>query len=293
MTLCIAAISENGTAVVGLADRMLTVGDMLEYEPREQKIIIITASIFIMLAVDMSLQSEIILEVKRIVNEASAKEWSVREIAEIYNQTANEIHTKKQRDIILMRYGLTSETFISWQSGMQAIFVNRIAKEIKDISEPPPIEAIIAGVDSSGAHIFKKDGYSFECADFSGYATIGNGGWLAEAELTRIAYAKFVGVAQSAFLCYMAKKSGEKASGVGKYTDIVFTTENHIAFFPESLLLELHNNYAKMKQTEHKTQVRFLTKWYEYVKSHEKQIETTNENGESIEDTSTIDEGNI
>ena len=87
MTVCIAAICE-GITIYGASDRMITVGDVTEYEPPTSKIVGLTSSIVAMMAGDMGLQSEIMRELQDFVNDRVARkpdEWlRVKDVVEWY-----------------------------------------------------------------------------------------------------------------------------------------------------------------------------------------------------------------
>src|SRR5438876_6829949 len=89
VTICVAAIckgyapNEQLYAVVGAADRMITSGD-IEFEPEHVKIVRVTNSVFLLLAGDSALQTEIIQGLWKVVHDRITAEpqnwWKVKDI---------------------------------------------------------------------------------------------------------------------------------------------------------------------------------------------------------------------
>lgn len=64
MTVCVAALCDDSSTIIGASDRMLTSGTGdIEFEPPQTKIVNLTSSIAIMIAGDAILQTEIMLNV--------------------------------------------------------------------------------------------------------------------------------------------------------------------------------------------------------------------------------------
>ena len=66
MTVCIAAICDEGTMVAGASDRMITAAD-IEFEPPQPKIWPLTNSIIAMYSGDTSFLTEVLQGVERDV----------------------------------------------------------------------------------------------------------------------------------------------------------------------------------------------------------------------------------
>jgi len=234
VTVCVAAICESGTRIIGASDRMLTAGDMIEFEPPQSKIWAVTSSIIVMASADTSIQTEILknveLEVKaRILSEPS-KWWRVRDVAELYSHHYGEIRLKRAENLILKPLGLNRDSFIARQQEMEPEFVNQVATNLKDF-KLPGISAIFAGIDNDGpqsniddqlvySHIYSANGSEITCQDTIAFAAIGIGGWHAEFQFMFTRHTRQRKFPETLLLTYSAKKYAEVAPGVGKYTDM-------------------------------------------------------------------------
>ena len=83
-------------------------------------------------------------------------------------------------------------------------------------------EAIITGIDSTGAHIFRiHDPGIATCLDTAFFAAIGIGEPHASSQFMLAKFEKRWPVEKTMFLTYSAKTLAEAAAGVGKQTDMV------------------------------------------------------------------------
>lgn len=217
MTVCIAAICENGLFVVCASDRMLTSVDN-KSEPPQPKIFSLTGSICLLIAGDVSMQSEIC---QRVFEEVKASDyWKIRDVADLYAKHYNELRLKNTEQAILAPRGLDFDTYIRRQREMEPDLILKIDTEIQNC-EIPGVEAIIAGRDKTGAHIYRIYNGNITCEDHSGFVSIGAGSWHADSQFMFAEHAKSAKFPQTLFLTYSAKKRAEAASSVGKKTDIL------------------------------------------------------------------------
>jgi hypothetical protein len=84
----------------------------------------------------------------------------------------------------------------------------------------PAIEAIVAGLDSSGAHIFVINNNDVTCRDSVGFAAIGAGDWHANSQFMFAKHERTKPLPETLLLTYAAKKRAEVAPGVGAGTDM-------------------------------------------------------------------------
>jgi 20S proteasome alpha/beta subunit len=221
LTVCVAAICNNEN-IVGAADRMLTAGDV-EFEPPQTKVLAVTSSIALMIAGDASLQIEIIHVLQARVAEqirSTPDEWiKVRTVADCYYRYFQEARNSRSEKAILNPLGLTRETFITKQSHMDSTLVNKLASELVNYSVAE-VQAIIAGLDSDGPHIYVVDNRGVEARDSAGFAAIGAGYWHANSQIMFAEHARWKPMPDTLFLTYAAKKRAEVAPGVGEATDM-------------------------------------------------------------------------
>ncbi|MDD3853914.1 MAG: hypothetical protein PHD40_09725 [Syntrophomonadaceae bacterium] len=221
MTVCVAAICQDG--IIGASDRMLTAGD-IEFEPLQPKIINLTTSIFIMVAGDSSLQSELIDCVRKDVNQRITSNpdnwWNVKDVADIYNQYYNYTRFKKAENQILSPLGLDNNSFINRQHEMDSSLVMQLSREMINF-DLPATQAIFAGVDTSGPHLYVSNNGIISCQDIVGFASIGVGAWHANSQMMFSGHAKWKLLPETLLLVYSSKKRAEVAPGVGEATDMV------------------------------------------------------------------------
>lgn len=223
MTVCIAAICVDKTLVIGASDRMLTGGELIEYEPPQTKTYLLTTSIVAMFSGDASLQSEILGRVHQEVNDRVRAEprnwWLIRDVAFLYNKHYNIEKNRRAESSILAPLGLTMASFLKNQKQMAIPLVSRLTEEMVNF-DMPETEAIIAGIDSTGPHIYVATGANIACHDMTGFAAIGIGSWHANSQFMFAAHSPYRPGPETMLLIFSAKKRGEVAPGVGKATDM-------------------------------------------------------------------------
>jgi hypothetical protein len=270
VTVCIAALCLNGTLLIGASDRMLTAGDIIEYEPEQTKIIALTNSIVIMCAGDAALQTELIQQVSRDVDARikSSPEnwWAIRDVAFLYNRYYNLELKRRAESAVLAPLGLNSATFIQSQARMSASLVSKLASEILNFAMPDT-ETIFAGVDSTGAHIYVAAGPNLSCHDTSGFATIGGGSWHANSEFMFAGHHRAKPGPDTMFRVFSAKKRAEVAPGVGKVTDMwaMGPQLGSFASFPAPIIADIEKIYEARQTQIDKATKEAEEKTYAYV----------------------------
>ena len=250
MTVCVVAMC-GGNILFGASDRMLTSGDV-EFEPEISKIYEVTNSITAMIAGDESLQSEILQDVfcyasKKI--EAAPKVWvSVVEVANEYHLAYERVKSRRAEHRILRPLNLTVDEFIKRQKEMTDSTVTELTREILNF-DMPGIQAIVTGVDSTGAHIYVVDNREVTCRDAIGFAAIGAGYWHADSQFMFAGHNRNKPIAETFLLTYAAKKRAEVAPGVGVGTDM-FTMgplPGSYGRIPEDRLQEVDRIYKRVR----------------------------------------------
>ena len=268
MTVCIAAMFE-GNAIIGTSDRMLTSGD-IQFEPQQSKIIQVTSSIFIMVAGDSAMQSEIIQNVRADVNKRISENpdnwWNVKDVADLYIRYYSETRFKKAERIFLFPLGLDNNMFISKQKEMDSSLVRQITTELINY-ETPRISTIFAGIDNSGAHIYVADNETLNCLDLVGFAAIGVGSWHASSQMMFAGHTKFKAFPETLLLVYSAKKRAEVAPGVGESTDmfIVGPTLGYNIAIGDHVLDQLKKTYELEQERERDAKTTAKQSIKEYV----------------------------
>jgi len=159
MTVCIAAVCniilDRPRCVITAADRMITMGD-IEYEPAQTKSVFFATNTVGLFAGDMQLHAAVVPKVQKRIEDALHADpgnINVLEIAEFYaEEFAYYRRSLAEREILVPR-GLSFDRFLARQSTMAHWQVNDL--DIRLASFYIDSTAIIAGVDPTGAHIYK------------------------------------------------------------------------------------------------------------------------------------------
>jgi 20S proteasome alpha/beta subunit len=288
LTVCIAATCENGTVVVGAADRMLTSGD-IEFEPVQTKIINLTSSIVALISGDASFQVEVLYKVRDEVEarvKAQPTTWlRVEEVAQIYIKHWSSIRRNRAETQVLTPLGLDSGSFISGQQLMSPQLVDKLAAELLNY-EVPDATTIFAGVDDIGAHVYTTRGGRMSCDDAAGFSAIGAGAWHADSQLMFGGHTKFTTFADTLLLTYSAKKRSEVAPGVGSATDMFYIGPQlgSYVFVGQHVLTRLETIYQEEQKRQARARQKSKEKTYEYIAELSK-ASTPKEQGEVSKDT--------
>lgn len=244
MTVCIAAvcnfIPDRPRCVIAAADRMITIGD-IEYEPEQTKSVQFASNTIGMFAGDMQLHASVVPKVLRRIDEAlreNPENINVGEIADFYAEEFAYYRRMMAEREILMPRGLNFDRFLSRQATMAhwqvADLDNRLASYYINST------AIIAGIDPTGAHLYKVyDPGVAMCFDTPFFACAGSGQSLAETQFMVRQFDKTWPVERALWLTFTAKARAEKAGGVGRQTDmtLIVPGKQHILTVQEKELL--------------------------------------------------------
>jgi hypothetical protein len=268
VTVCVAALCDQHV-VVAASDRMLTSADV-QFEPFQTKVMPLSNSIAAMYAGDAFLQSEIMQLVyeevgRRIV--ANPTTWvRVQDVAELYSQYYCELRLRMAEKEILVPLGLTNQTFVSKQKQMDSALVRQLATEMQNFTTPA-VEAIFAGIDSSGTHIYVANNERVTCRDFAGFAAIGVGAWHANSQLMFAGHTKWKPFPETLFLVYNAKKRAEVAPGVGSATDMFMVGPAPGSYTPIDTphINRLDNIYYDRQKAEQLANMESIQRTTQYV----------------------------
>ncbi|MFI5394491.1 MAG: hypothetical protein ACHQ9S_03065 [Candidatus Binatia bacterium] len=229
VTICVATLSvlpldpDNlGQIVIGASDRMLTADDV-EFEPQQTKVFVVSRSITVMTAGQSAMQNEILDNVMADVNRRIQLEpdnwWKVVDVADLYVRYYNQARLRRSEHALLAPLGLTHDTFVQRQREMSPKLAMRLAEELIGF-QAPGVEAIISGIDDTGAHIISVDDGKWTLQDVVGFAAIGAGYWHANSHLMLAGHTRFKLFPEALLATYSAKKKAEVAPGVGEVTDM-------------------------------------------------------------------------
>jgi len=170
----------------------------------------------------MELHAAVVPKVHSRIKEFLSTSPSIRveEIAEFYAEEFANFRRRRAERMYLSPLGLTAESFLSAQSDM----LQELAFDLtnKMLNEVMHSEAIIAGVDETGGHIYKiHDPGLATCFDTPFFAAIGIGENHAISQFMLAKFEKRWSVEKTIYLTYSAKTLAEATAGVGKQTDMV------------------------------------------------------------------------
>jgi hypothetical protein len=228
VTVCIAAISENGTPQMTLfaaSDRMLT--SLAQYQSPEAKVRPLTSSIIVMWSGDASFQAGILNNLRADIQarvDEQPEDWlEVGFVAYRYQEHYNAARKRLAEQSVLAPYGLDTTSFLAAQRTMMPRLVDRLADGLSAFL-PPSVEALIVGMDLRGAHIYECENIrspgDVHCHDALGFAAIGSGGYQASSQFMLAGHGPSRPRTDTLFLTYLAKKRAQSAPGVGDETDI-------------------------------------------------------------------------
>jgi 20S proteasome alpha/beta subunit len=113
------------------------------------------------------------------------------------------------------------------------------------------LSLLIAGVDSSGAHIYRIDNPGrMEIFDTIGHCSIGSGQLHAISTFVANDYTYDLDLNHVVALTYEAKKRSEKAQGVGEQSDIYIVCRDGNTKLPQETISQLEKIYNKRSQQE-------------------------------------------
>lgn len=260
MTVCIAAACNIGAQlppfIVAASDRMITIGG-LEYEPLQRKVFQLATSTIALFAGDMQLHAAVApkaqARIRELVSDRDPQRLTVEEVAQSYAiEFAIYRRVLAEREILFPR-NMDFDKF----TRQQHILPHYQVREIDALLAAHAIDssAIVAGVDHTGAHIYKiRDPGVAESFDTPFFACIGSGKDIAEAQFMVARYDKTWSLPKALWLAFSAKARAEVAGGVGPQTDLIVVTAGSIEYANDPQLAELYRLFGQMRDRERAAQ---------------------------------------
>ncbi len=227
MTICIAALYENGKGCVLASDQMTTAHFPIGYEFENEevkKIIKVreTTVAYLLLAGDVLFANEILEAVRKDVDAKGITSTPI--IAESFRQHYQNVRKQHIFRTELEPRGLTLDTFYQGHQRLLLQVVMLIDNALKIGN--PKTELIIAGFGESCCSIFSiiNPGDLF-CHDAIGFVAVGSGAPHAVYSLIESGYKKSMDAQTVYTLVEKAKHRSEVAPGVGRGTEITSIPE--------------------------------------------------------------------
>jgi len=227
VTICIAALYENGKGCVLASDQMTTAHFPIgyEFENEEVKKIIKVREksvAYLLTAGDVLFANEVLEGVRKEVDEKGVTVTPV--IAELFRKYYQKVRKQHIIRTELEPRGLTIESYYQGQQRLAQPIVMMIDNALK--SSNPRTELIVAGFGEEYCSVFSimNPGDLF-CHDAIGFAAVGSGGPHAVYSLIESGYKKSMDAKTVYKLVEKAKQRSEVAPGVGRGTEIMSVPE--------------------------------------------------------------------
>ncbi len=223
MTVCIAALYDNGKGCVLISDQMVTAHFPIGYEfenDEVEKIVKINSSIsvYVLISGDVLFANEVISTARKEIGAQGITTTSV--IAESCRKAYQ--NTRRQRVIRneLEPRGLDIAAYYQNQQRLLPQLVQLIDNAFKQFN--PGVEFILAGNDENSCQIFTiVNPGDMTCHAPVGYAAIGSGAPHAMYSLIESNYKKSLDKETVEKVVRQAKQRSEVAPGVGKNTKVI------------------------------------------------------------------------
>ncbi len=226
MTICIAAVCEDGKKIVVAADRMFTAPSPLnlEFETEEQKIESLAPSCVVLMSGNSAYGTEVLINIRgrlagaqspAIADVAQHAEWAYRAVRV---KKADEIHVAPslgQDFVAFQGRGGTLPQYLQPQPQVYQQLVMMLNQFNMNL------ELILTGIDNTQARIARvTHPGTLVWLDKLGYDAIGSGAIHALTRLNLSAQTRHRGLQETLYSVYDAKKAAEVAPGVGRETDM-------------------------------------------------------------------------
>lgn len=236
MTVCIAACCDGGNSVVVASDRMLSAPFLtVEFDHQNTKIDQIDNRCVALSSGDALCVQDILQGGLGAANHLQNP--SICTLAEQIKYQFCEVRKQKINDLILGPRGIDFDSF--YKGGVINQFPRDLAMLLDNQVQKQSLGTtiLVAGVDSSGAHIYCVDDPGvMSCLDRLGYHAIGSGHRHAVLKLVSLGQHMSNGLNETVFNVFCAKKVAEVAPGVGYTTTMKVVTSKGTTVIEQEFL---------------------------------------------------------
>ena len=239
MTICIAAMAADKSAVVAASDRMLSAHFLsLEFDHPDSKIEQLSNSCVGLSAGDALPAGELFASARIVATQLQNPQ--VQQIASSIKDTYAKLRAQSVEEKIFKPRGITIDEF--YQQGLIRQFPPEVSMQLDDLVQNATfgVELIIAGVDGNGADIIgisdpgKADSYSR-----IGYHAIGSGMSHAILSLVSAGQHWTKGINETVFNVFRAKRQAESAPGVGRAIEMRIVVNQSIRAISDGEIAQL------------------------------------------------------
>lgn len=244
MTICLASICRDGDShfAVVAADRMVTLGNFMEFEHGVPKMAHPSSHAVVMVAGDTLVGTRLAREVSEELNGTSPRTPDVaKRLATRYQEVRQEAVANQ----VLAPRGLSLPQFYGGHASFNPQITMMIDQALLNFNLG--IELLLAGVDQDGAHIFSvhNPGGTELQHDVIGYGAIGSGAIHAIQSMVGFGHVSSAGLRETIFRTYASKRRAEVAPGVGLETDMAIISLDGVAWVSQDNQKHLGNVYTK------------------------------------------------
>ena len=239
MTICVAAICNQGACVVVAGDRMVSAPFLtVEFDHPNAKIDTISPRCVALSSGDVLCITDILSESSGILGQL--QDPSVDLFTNEIKQRFLRVRTRLLNERLFQPRGLSFENYYtrgqiqSIPADLAMVLDNHVLKFQLETS------LIVAGTDSSGGHVYCiEDPGTSHCFDRLGYHAIGSGHRHAILSLVTMQHNATVDLPRAIYNVYRAKRQAEMAPGVGLATDMRIIDHKGIQEIGADALMEL------------------------------------------------------
>jgi len=221
MTVCIAAIADDGKSVVYCADRMATypASFTLVDRPDIEKIVKITDNCAVLFSGAFGYIDEVLkLTQKEITKEKRGGILEIEKVADCFKNTFKVVRDQWVERSVLEPKGLKLADYISHYKDIPDALIYEINNNVTNFNLDAMF--LIVGYNPDGkCHIYKvyNPGLSY-CFDTDGSTSIGNASLIADYSIQKSGYLKTKTAAEVKTIILEAKKISEHVPGIGTLT---------------------------------------------------------------------------
>jgi hypothetical protein len=247
-------MSGEGSVIFCAADRMLTASGGIQYEPENaKKLRAIGDKIIVMHAGSVNVHAELGLAfAAEITNDGGIARRTIETYARLYADLWQKRFERIQEREVLGRRSMTMASYLANHATMNGDVVRAIDQDLTNFQLPEDqiVEAIFAGKDVTGSHIFVVREGHISCHDTAGYAVIGSGSEVAASQFIFAKHSPLTIAPKAVYTLHRAKRMAEQATGVGRKSDwyVIVTTGDMLHSDLLKLLEELYEEDKKREE---------------------------------------------
>jgi hypothetical protein len=241
LTQLVAAIADNGKAVIGVSDRMVSTGDMtLGFESPNRKAVEISKKCAVLLAGTVH-EPDLI----RDARDGARGKDRIREIADVFAGLHHDLRDKRiENEVLRARAGL--KTFAEYHQKQQMLHESVVLDLNERIRKYDlGLEVLLLGLDDQAHILHVTSPGRWRSHDNLGYCTIGMGDRHADNVFAWYRYSSATPRKEALYIAFEAKKKAEMAGGVGQITDAIIIDDmgtHEVTAKTLQTLLEVYND---------------------------------------------------